>query len=198
MELRHMTMTNGVPDYLRLPSIYEKLPYVTANGNQSLRTSYYPVLGDEVHFRFKGVDGTILSAGNGTYQMVFIGGFANTGWYCRYFTSTTYNIRADYSADTWYDVDVDASGTLITNGKTYSLSPVSELDGTATDMWIAERRSAMQRYNGSIAELWIKNNGKYKMYLIPCRRKSDQKVGMYDTISKTFFVSSRNDFIAGT
>jgi len=43
MELRYRIMMNGMPDYLRLPSDYEKIPYVTADGNQVIRTDYIPV-----------------------------------------------------------------------------------------------------------------------------------------------------------
>ena len=198
MELRHRMIMDGMPDYLRLPSAYEKIPYITTNGNQALRTMYEPVLGDEFHVRFNGSSGTILSAGAGTYQLVLIGGFSNTGWYCKCFSSATCNVQPNYVVDVWYDLDIDASGTVTTNNQTFLCPPEAELDGTATTLWIAERRNATQQYTGSIAEFWIKNNGKYKMYLIPCRRKSDQKVGMYDTISKTFYVSARSDFIAGT
>lgn len=201
MELRRriiITM-NNIPDYLYLPSDYERIPYITANGNQAIRTiNYVPVTGDEFHMRFKGAGGTPFSAGTGTYQATLIGGFSNTGWYCKYLSSTTYYVAANYSANTWYDVDIDSSGKLTTNGQTFSCPPQSELDGTATNLFIGERRNGTQPYSGSISEFWIKNNGKFKLYLIPCQRKVDQKVGMYDTISKTFHVSVKNDFIAGT
>ncbi len=191
----------GLPDYLQLPTIYEKLPYVIADGNQAIRTDYVPVRYDEFHLRLNGAQGTILSAGVGTYQTILISGFSSTGWYCRYFSSLTHSVQANYIANTWYDVDIDSTGIVTTNGQTFSCPPDAvELDGTATNLYLFERRNWSSRYSGSVSEFWIKNNGKYKMYLIPCRRKSDQKVGMYDTISKTFFTSpsGRNDFIAGT
>ena len=190
---------DGMPDYLRLPSAYEKIPYVTADGNQSLRTEYVPVQYDEFHLRFSGVgSGAILSAGTGTYQLVMIGGVSSTGWYYRCFSSATVTARAGYAAGQWYDADIDSNGTLHTNDRSFPCAYEAPLDGAAQTLWIAERRNAMQPYIGHIAEFWIRNNGKFKMYLIPCRRKSDQKVGMYDTISKTFFTSARSDFIAGT
>ena len=200
MELRYRMMMDGMPYYLRLPSDYEKIPYVTADGNQSLRTDYIPERYDEFHVRFKGinVNGTILSAGNGTYQTVLIGGSVGAGWYYRYFASSTVTLSAGYTQEQWYDVDIDGEGILHTNGKTLTSQYQSALDGTATSLYIFERRNWTQRYIGSVSEFWIKNNGQYKMYLIPCIRKSDQKVGMYDTISQTFFTSSRSDFIAGT
>ena len=201
MNIRRQIIMDGMPDYLRLPSAYEKLPYITADGNQVLRIGYHPVQYDEFHIRFNGVgSGTILSAGAGTYQLIMIGGLSATGWYYRYFSSTTVNASAGYAAGQWYDVDIDSNGTMHTNGKTFACPYEAPLDGTATDLYLCERRNWSTRYTGSIAEFWIKNNGIYKMYLIPCRQKSDQKVGMYDTISKTFFTSpaGRSDFIAGT
>lgn len=165
---------DGIPDYLRLPSAYEKLPYITCNGNQVIRGDYVPVRYDEFHIRFNGVNGTLLSAGAETYQTILIGGFNSTGWYCRYFSSTTYNVQANYIANTWYDVDIDSAGIVTTNGQTFSCTPNTvELDGTATNLYLFERRNWSSRYTGSVSEFWIKNNGEYKMYLIPCIRKSD-------------------------
>ena len=200
MDIRRRIMMDGTPDYLRLPSDYEKIPYVTADGNQVIRTNYIPIQYDEFHARFRdmNVSGTLLSAGNNTYQIVLIGGSGGTGWYYRYFNSSTVTVTADYASGIWYDIDIDSDGTLHTNGKTFACAYEAPLDGTATNLYLFERRSWMQRYVGSLSEFWIKNNGQYKMYLIPCIRKSDQKVGMYDTVSKTFFTSARSDFIAGT
>ena len=126
MELRRrMIMTmNNIPDYLYLPSDYERIPYITANGNQAIRTmNYIPMLGDEFHMRFKGAGGTPFSAGVGTYQTTLIGGFSDTGWYCRFFSSATYEIRAGYSANNWYNIDISSTGTLTTNGQTFLCSP---------------------------------------------------------------------------
>lgn len=198
MELRYRMMMDGMPDYLKLPSDYEKIPYVTADGNQVIRSDYVPVRYDEFHIRFNGVNGTLLSAGTGTYPLVLISGFSSTGWYYKNMNSTTVSVTAQYAANTWYDVDIDSDGTLHTNGKSFACAYQAPLDGTATNMYLFERRNWSSRYTGSVSEFWIKNNGEYKMYLIPCIRKSDQKVGMYDTVSKTFFTSARNDFIAGT
>ena len=198
MDIRRRILMDGIPDYLRLPSAYEKIPYVTADGNQVIRSDYVPVRYDEFHVRFNGVNGTLLSAGAGTYPLLLLSGFSSTGWYYKNMNADTVNVQAGYIADTWYDADIDRDGTLYTNGKSYACPYQAPLDGTATNLYLFERRNWSSRYTGSVSEFWIKNNGKYKMYLIPCRRKSDQKVGMYDTISKTFFISARNDFIAGS
>lgn len=82
MDIRRQIIMDGMPDYLKLPSAYEKLPYITADGNQVLRTDYHPVQYNEFHIRFNGVgSGAILSAGAGTYQLIMIGGLSGTGWY---------------------------------------------------------------------------------------------------------------------
>lgn len=198
MELRHLIMIGSTPKSSELPPAYERIPYVTTDGNQVIRSDYVPVRYDEFHIRFNGVNGTLLSAGTGTYPLLLLSGFSNTGWYYKNMNSTTVNVTAQYAANTWYDVDIDSDGTLRTNGKSYACAYQAELDGTATNMYLFERRNWSSRYTGSVSEFWIKNNGEYKMYLIPCIRKSDQKVGMYDTVSKTFLTSARNDFIAGT
>lgn len=92
MNLRYRIMMDGTPDYLRLPSDYEKIPYVTADGNQVIRSDYVPVRYDEFHVRFNGVYGTLLSAGAGTYPLLLLGGFSQTGWYYKNMNSTTVNV----------------------------------------------------------------------------------------------------------
>ena len=201
MDIRRRIMMNSIPNYLRLPSAYEKIPYVTADGNQVIRTEYHPVNGDEYHARFSpitGTGGTLFSAGAGTYQLVLIVGFSGTGWYYRYMRSDTTYVKGEYTLNEWYDIDIDGDGTLHTNGITVACQYEAPLDGTATNLYLFERRNWTQPYSGSVSEFWIKNNSQYKMYFIPCRRKSDQKVGMYDTIGKQFYTSARSDFIAGT
>lgn len=164
---------NGMPSYMQLPSAYERIPYVTADGNQVIRSTYLPVQNDEFHIRYKGQYGTLISAGNGTYQLIVTGGYSSTGWYYRYFSSTTASAPFDLSTNAWYDLDIDSDGTMHIDGKSVRSAYEAPIDGTAPELYIAERRNWTGRYTGSIAEFWIKNNGQYKMYLIPCKRKSD-------------------------
>ena len=161
MELRYRMMMDSIPDYLRLPSDYEKRPYVTADGNQVIRTDYIPDRYDEFHLRLMnvGVNGTLLSVGSGTYQIVMIGGSGGAGWYYRYFSSSTLPVAADYVSGVWYDADIDTNGTLHTNGKMFTCPYEAPLDGTATNLYLFERRNWTQRYTGSLSEFWIKNNG---------------------------------------
>ena len=202
IELRRRIIMGGIaPEPSLIPPGYEQISYITSDGNQSLRTTYVPVLGDEFHIRFQSLNGVLMSAGTGTYSILLIGGFAsngyNSGWYCKFFSSATYYVTPNCSPTTWYDIDIDSTGILTTNNQTFTCSTQAELDGTAKTLWIAERKNGTTRYIGNIAEFTITNNGQYKMNLIPCRRLSDQKVGMYDTVSKTFLTSALSDFIAG-
>jgi prophage tail gpP-like protein len=87
--------------------------------------------------------------------------------------SDTTNVESEYTLNEWYDIDIDGDGTLHTNGIIVACPYEAPLDGTATNLYLFERRNWTQRYIGSVSEFWIKNNGVYKMYLIPCRRKSD-------------------------
>ena len=199
MELRRMIMMHNMPDSSTLPAIYEQLSYITADGNQSLRPNYFPLKDDEFHVRYKGQTGTLFSAGVNTYQLTLISGFSSTGWYYKYFSSATGSAGFSLSNNNWYDLDIDKNGVLSIDGKSITVPYEAPIDGsTGTDLWIAERRNWSTRYTGSIAKFQIENNGELKLNLIPCMRKSDQKVGMYDTVTKTFYASSRNDFIAGT
>lgn len=199
MELRRLIIAGGRRS--ELPAEYSKLPYITADGNQSLRLDYVPVQNDEFHCRFTiGSNyGTkaLISAGTGSYQLVLLTMADYAGFFYRYFSAgSAARWAASYVKDTWYDIDIDKTGLCVSNGASVTCPYGGALDGNDTTLWLFQRRNATSNYIGSMSEFWITNNGEYKVKLIPCLRKSDNKAGMYDTVSKTFYGSSLNDFIA--
>lgn len=201
MDLRRQIIAGGKRS--ELPAGFRELSYITANGNQSLRLNYTPVQGDEIHCKFTIGDGVssthgLFSAGTDTYQFLLLTGFSNTGFYYKYFSSATVEVKANLSKNTWYDADINSGGVLSLNGGTWTRAYTNALDGANTTLWLFQRHDGGSKWFGSISEFWITNGGEYKVKLIPCLRKSDSKAGMYDTVSKTFYGSSLNDFIAGT
>ena len=200
IELRRQIIAGGRRS--ELPAGYTKLPYITADGNQSLRTSYVPVQNDEFHCRFtigSGASSThgLFSAGTGTYQLLLLTGFSNTGFYYKFFSSATGEVKPNLAKNTWYDADINSSGTLSLNGGTWTRAYTNAIDGANNTLWLFQRRDGSGKWFGNISEFWITNNSVDKIRLIPCLQKSDNKAGMYDTVSKTFYGSSLNDFIAG-
>lgn len=63
---------------------------------------------------------------------------------------------------------------------------------------VAGTTSVEVNKGSSISLFTVKKNGKYIRYLVPCYRNSDNKVGMYDLATNTFYTNSgTGDFIAG-
>ena len=199
MELRRQIIAGGRRS--ELPAGYTKLPYITADGNQSLRLNYTPVQNDEFHCKFTANSAgsrALISAGTGTYQLVLLSRSNCEGFYYKYFSSGgALSLMAGYTNGAWYDVDIDKNGVCTSNGVSITTPYGGALDGANTSLWLFQRRDGSGKYIGSMSEFWIMNGGEYKVKLIPCLRKSDSKAGMYDTVSKQFYASSLNDFIAG-
>lgn len=91
----------------------------------------------------------------------------------------------------------------VNNGTTYTLGTSGTLP-TESTLRIFGRASNDSTYNVGnpvrIADVAIYESGEKTHEFIPCRRKSDGVLGLYDTIAKQFLVNSgsaEGGFVAG-
>ena len=173
MELRRQIIAGARQS--ELPAGYTKLPYITADGNQSLRLNYTPVHNDEFHCKFTIATtaiSSLISAGTGTYQLIVMSRSDYRGFYYKYFSSGgAKELSGAFASSTWYDLDIDKNGIATINEITATNPYVSALDGANTSLWLFQRRDGSGKYIGSMSEFWIMNGGEYKVKLIPCLRK---------------------------
>lgn len=73
-------------------------------------------------------------------------------------------------------------------------------NGYTMALFCRNNKGTYQRiFNGRLYWLIIEENGEEIMHLLPCRRKSDSVVGLYDTVGKQFFTSANSiPFTAGS
>ena len=197
------TFTELVPKILdieggqkfRLPDAYQEVEYIQSNGTQYFETDYY-ANGDSCYdFKFSNAStsGVIFGAynsawttGNGFYH----NNTSNLNEYFHYYSNTATSLYGSSANE--YTLSV-TKGTLFSNGivvssqndKTFTLSyPTYILAGN----WAgsrAEQPISCKLYYFKISEDTIPIHE-----YIPCYRKSDGVIGMYDLIDEEFITNA--------
>lgn len=105
----------------------------------------------------------------------------------------------------WNKLTMDAANTVLSvnDGTTYTLGTSGNLP-TESTLRIFGRASNLSAYSVAnpvrIADVAIYESGEKTHEFIPCRRKSDGVLGLYDTVGKQFLVNSgsaEGGFLAG-
>ena len=190
-----------------LPDIYREVEYInTGNGGPYIKTNYTPTIGDNLHFIFQNTAArtttqtfyAIISAGKESYQYVVLLGLYLTSKgqvadsiYWKYFATGAASSATNVELvnDAWYIAD-SIGDTLTVKDNTITSAYGSALDGTDTSLYVGIRANLATPFHGKIGRIQITNNGKLKLNLIPCYRKQDDVIGMYDSVSDTFYTNS--------
>ena len=197
-----------------LPSGYTGLEYLQSDGASYLIVPYrvnnktvfycrYNEIrnGPEIANAVFGVTTSpdVSKANNGILRLTG-SNYNRMGW-GNYVEGSMINVNAPKEFNTWYEVLYDQN-KLYQNDSLYATS------ATQTNVsWVAEydlgvfvRNSASITFPAiaKISSVWAKENGEYKINLIPARRNSDSVLGMYDTVSGEFFTNAGSGtFTAG-
>lgn len=188
-----------------LPSEYQQVEWIyTDSGIKSayINTQYVPHLSDEIYIKIAPLTRSQtcpFSAGTGTHQFVAIIQGNGTSYVRAFDTSADSYVFGYYENDEleFHSYrDGGAFKTLFENitlntRHTYTNNAIAELDGSATNLYLFRRRNERQSFSGKVFAFWAKDgNGNYLANYVPCYRKSDGEIGMYDTVSKMFFTSA--------
>lgn len=176
-----------------LPPKYKRLAYIVNPGYARILTNYSPVQYDEFNVEFS-VDTTrssqcLFSAGTDTYQLVFLLTAGSNYSYLRYFASSSPAYNFNLPTEEWLTLSLSGGGVLSVNDKTNTYSYGSAIDGTNA-LHICRRANGSNMFIGKLKSFRVTNDGTLKLNLIPCTRVSNGIVGMYDTVSKTFYSSA--------
>lgn len=196
------TFTCGVNLYNSLPGAYEKVDYIQSSGTQYINTNFIPSPDTRVRMvcrttsitaqnRFFGCNGTSSSLfynvySNGSTKYAFAYQDNSGNW-----VST--NVAADSSKIHTFDLDGYHKIMALDDGVTYKGSLTSY---TATK----KAPYALFLFANSNSDGSVTNQTKMRLYecqiwdkgiairnFIPCIRISDSVVGLYDTVTRTFF-----------
>lgn len=186
----------------RVPAEYQEVEYLESTGEQWIDTKFAP--SGQSYFKIRYTsdsDEPLLQFGNNVnssnsafvlYARGSDGGF--TTCYGDYQWKVV-NDGVNYARGT-HTFEL-SSGIAIADGKATSFSAKFKYSQSNT-IYLFRRRGNDTLYAVKIHDVIIRDE-KIARIFIPCYRKSDFKPGMYDTVTKQFFVNRGTgaDFIVG-
>ena len=185
-----------------LPSGYTRLEYIQSTGTQYIDTEIKQQDGDEFGLVYQQI--TLDTS----YRNLF--GAAESGrageFYISQTSSTTYvgNVstsiiprNTNKHTLSWV-TDSSSSQNIVVDGQTYVVSVLITPDPNLNVMVFA-RNASQAKLIGKVYGYYQKRNGEYLINLVPAKN-SNNVIGMYDTVSGTFFTNAATDgpdFTAG-
>ena len=182
-----------------LPAEYTRLEYIQSTGTQYIDTGIKQQDGDEVGLVYKQI--TLDTS----YRNLF--GAAASGSSGAFFisqtSSTTYvgnvsngNIPRDTNKHTLSWVTTSSSSqNVVIDGQTYVVS-VLIIPTPNLNVMVFARNASQDKMIGKVYGYYQKRNGEYLINLVPAKN-SNNVIGMYDTVSGTFFTNSGTGDFAG-
>lgn len=192
-----------------LPSEYQQVEYIETSGSAYLTIPYTVVRYDtfDVTAFYNRISGTyaLFSCGTGNYQVIIV--IQNTNkLYFKYFakgaaaaiTFSNDELRGKIAN---YHIDRNGMLTVAIEGgaQRYSESKyISDIDGNEKRLFILRRANGVNNFVGRLYKFVVSNDNTEKLNLVPCYRKSDGEIGMYDLVNGVFYTNSGSGtFIKG-
>lgn len=199
-------------EHITLPTEYQEVEYIQTSGTQYIDTGYVLTSNKfkvELITQFTGSSTTTFASyvgfmkSSSTVTPRF--GIHNyTGGVYMYGADGTISTESSVSKDKTYFVFVGNNGTsqsLAVNGEVTSSSTGYNMSTNTLSMYLGARNVAGAVNNALATKIYrfkLAVNGKKERDLIPCYRKSDNIIGMYDLVYGVFYVNKgTGTFIKG-
>ena len=196
-------------DGIVIPEEYQKVEYLESDGNQYLITEYIPQIDDDflIDIYLHSIPTSVNTAvrpffsGNGTVRVGIV-----TNYYATYYTYFASGGAPDIGgkriSTSWSKIELGSDGKIYVNGNYCGQDTRQRFgfDGTDNRLYLLQNalNIGATTVPVSIRSMLVTNNSAIKLNLIPCLRKSDNKPGMYDTVSGEFFTNQgTGEFICG-
>jgi len=196
-----------------LPSGYKKLQYIQSTGTQYIDTGIIPKNDTKVDYTLTPNKLSSLTFYFGTY------GNTDTTGRCFFFINGVEQIQLEFgfgtgtgiSGTNYYDFDVPSNWVntkhlvSIANKKMYIDNELKatlsgNLSGNTLSFYIGKANDILSRTGTSqkIHDVKLWSSDSLVRNFIPAQRTSDSEIGMYDTVTNTFFTNQgTGTFIAG-
>ena len=188
----------------RLPEGYTEVEYIENASSAYIDTNAYidtsnfevgsTIIGERMSFGYGH-----NNVANGTW----IGVLGTNTYFGRYTSPPSVNISSYLTSGentiVYTKSGVTVNGTTISSSfrmGSDSIANISLAFFTYYDFYTNEYKTLTTTFK--IKSFYLKNNGTLVRDLVPCKRDSDSKYGMYDLVSNSFFVSPNDvNFIGG-
>ena len=177
-----------------LPAGYQKCAFLQSDGNQYLSIDdYIPQIGDSFNINFVRMYdniGTILSAGTGDYQIIALTSDYYEALFFKYFTSGDASYRDYvYKREKPYNLRFFSDGKILLDGTEINSEVEKSKGSVNTNLHLFIRANLQQGFAGKILGFQAERSGETIRNLVPALRASDGKPGMFDTVSKNFYLN---------
>lgn len=177
-----------------LPAGYQKCAFLQSDGNQYLSIDdYIPQIGDSFNINFVRMYdniGTFLSAGTGDYQLIALTSDYYEALYLKYFTSGDATYRPYvYKREKPYSLRFFSDGKILFDGTEINSEVEKSKRSVNTNLHLFIRANLQQGFAGKILGFQAERSAETIRNLVPALRASDGKPGMFDTVSKNFYVN---------
>ncbi len=190
-----------------LPSGYTELEYIESSGTQYIDTGINATGNLDIQATVKilsmdssisGLFGARNISNNSTLDAVWLGvSTSRTLWL--YNNNTTNNHLPVWDTNKWYDVHT-INGDLYLDASKIATYETATFSGPLIYLFSSNNGGSIQKGGGNFqfSSFKIKQNNTLVQDLIPAKRDSDGEIGMYDTVSNTFFTNAgTGTFTAG-
>lgn len=184
-----------------LPSGYQRVEYIESQGAQRITLDYIVQENDEIYLQYEFIgfmsnDNHFYHATNGNLGVWFDFNSRNLIFY-RFGDSSSFNSPLNTSQ--YIGFSILKKGSLQVNDNTYSISyngmPNNTLKLFAS---LSTQGNWLNFSKYKMFDFHISENGTKKLHLIPCYRKSDGEIGLYDIINGKFYTNlGTGEFLKG-
>lgn len=177
----------------RLPSAYQEVEYIQSSGTQYIDTGIYQLDDKKIELSFKATTtnqtGTILGKYDDTTQR--FGLDIENG----YFVYTKYRLSGGWAniqtADTnKHRIVFDNPNlTFVFDNSNYLMTNVIESTQRSLTLFAYGSSTIQELFTGQIFDVKIYESGNLVRNYIPCYRKADGEIGLYDLVNDVFYTN---------
>ena len=175
-----------------LPHEYQEVEYIESTGTQWIDTGYKPDSNTSIEMKAEStsMSNLALYCARTDYTQDTYTAFLVNGEQLRVDYGTIQNTIASYSRNNFHIYKQDKNLIYVDNNYVTSLSSASFI--TSYNMYLFASHRGTENLDNIgktlkvyYAKIW--DNGVMVRNMIPCYRKSDGKIGMYDTVNNVFY-----------
>lgn len=189
----------GNSEQKKVPNEYEQVGYIEATGTQYLELDYIAsnITNSKGFFQLTNTSSALMLFGSRTdgssngYALNWGGGRNPCVYFNTYYSGGTAGLTATEVSAEKTLFEKRGATLLINNKPIHTHSEVPEFKARYNMIVFGCNSGGTIGYftKGRIFNLQFYDNDELKVDLIPCYRKSDNEIGMYDTVTGTFYTN---------
>lgn len=203
-----------------LPSAYSKLDYIQSTNGQYISTGYNAnaigksiinlsfddITTEQCVLGFRATVGGASSRDGGEMHIRLQGGlikytiWGRTSTTSPFYNEYTYSSGVEAEIDKVYEVETSIysnSQSIKVDGETKQTSNINIDNASATAYLFKGYSNVLPSYIKLYSCKLYNTSGTLIRDYVPCKRITDNEIGLYDFVSETFYASSSTSFVAG-